>query len=88
MIVLLVYCMVFILYHAVFWTFSSDGWSCRLITDRSWVRVPEGPFWLSRKNQTKVCLEARRLEQLTLLSPLLVSGVRILLRQIGRVAPE
>ena len=88
MIVLLVCCMVFILYHAVFWTFSSDGWSCRLITDRSWVRVPEGPFWLSRKNQTKVCLEARRLEQLTLLSPLLVSGVRILLRQIGRVAPE
>ena len=28
----------------IFWTFSSVGQSNRLITDRSWVRVPEGPF--------------------------------------------
>ena len=27
-----------------FWTFSSVGESNRLITGRSWVRVPEGPF--------------------------------------------
>ena len=26
------------------WTFSSVGESNRLITGRSWVRVPEGPF--------------------------------------------
>ena len=30
-----------------FWTFSSVGESNRLITGRSWVRVPEGPFKLS-----------------------------------------
>ena len=28
----------------IIWTFSSVGQSNRLITDRSWVRVPEGPF--------------------------------------------
>ena len=26
------------------WTFSSVGWSNRLITGRSWVRVPVGPL--------------------------------------------
>ncbi len=30
----------------IIWTFSSVGQSNRLITDRSWVRVPEGPFSL------------------------------------------
>ncbi len=30
----------------IIWTFSSVGQSNRLITDRSWVRVPEGPFLL------------------------------------------
>ena len=30
----------------IIWTFSSVGQSNRLITDRSWVRVPEGPFYL------------------------------------------
>ena len=43
------------------WTFSSVGESNRLITGRSWVRVPEGPLklnmarwlsWLERRPVT------------------------------------
>ncbi len=47
------------------WTFSSVGESSRLITGRSWVRVPEGPLfvyclaqWLSWLERRPVTAEA------------------------------